>query len=268
MRKIILLSLLLVSSVALAKVKVTKLAQKLLYGNAETRAEAIQAFNKLPADAQYKLVPDFMVALTDDDPQVRKIASRILKAMGVKTETQIPAAQPATPPTTGEDKWAEEKKMRDQGLTPPAPGQEQWGDLKKMQAEESGHYAALEEELRKEKRGKVTLDAAELRTDAAAATTPLSAVVDMLNDPDPWMRAQAARRLAMVHPAPVETIPTLIHMLDDKEAESRRAAAAALGSFGPLAKDAAPRLRQALADPDDVVSQIAREALKQIQLPQ
>jgi HEAT repeat protein len=137
-----------------------------------------------------------------------------------------------------------------------------------MQAEESGHYADMEEEMRKEKRGKVTLDAADLRSEPASATTPLAAVVDMLGDPDPWMRAQAARRLAMVHPAPVETIPTLIRMLDDKEAESRRAAAAALGSFGPLAKDAAPRLRQALADPDDVVVQIAREALKQIQTPQ
>ena len=56
-------------------------------------------------------------------------------------------------------------------------------------------------------------------------------------------------------------------MLDDKTVESRQAAAAALGSFGPLARDAIPALKKSLTDPDNGVSQIAGEALKQIQQP-
>jgi HEAT repeat protein len=71
----------------------------------------------------------------------------------------------------------------------------------------------------------------------------------------------------MVHPAPVQTIPTLITLLGDKAPECRRAAAAALGSFGPLAREAVPALNKTLADSDNGVSQIAAEALKQIQQP-
>src|ERR1700690_387933 len=97
---------------ALAKVKVAKLAEELLYGDAPTRKKAVQEFNKLPSDAQERLVPDFMVALSDDDPEVRKIASRILKAMGVTTASQIPDAKKELPavssPTASTDKWAEE----------------------------------------------------------------------------------------------------------------------------------------------------------------
>ena len=91
--------------------------------------------------------------------------------------------------------------------------------------------------------------------------------MDSLKDPDPWVRAQAARRLGMIQPAPVEAIPTLIKMLGHKESESRRAAVAALGSFGPLAKDAVMPLNAALSDPDPAVRTLADEALKQIQQP-
>src|SRR5690348_16064629 len=118
--------LLLAVTPGMARVKVAKLAEKLLYGDQATRNEAIKEFNKLPADAQERLVPDFMVALTDDDPQVRKISSRILKAMGVKTEAQIPDVKKELPVTS----------------TATAPsGDDKWADLKKMQGEESGPYA-------------------------------------------------------------------------------------------------------------------------------
>jgi hypothetical protein len=275
------IGLVLATPLVFAKVKVSKLSKKLLYGDEAARMEAVKAFNKLPADDQYKLVPDFMVALTDDDPAVRKIASRILKVMGVKTEDRIPDAKKELPPGTSKapagEKWADEKKLRETeaaptpkelAAPPPKPvGGDQWSDLQNMREGQPGNYADLKREVELEKKGQVTLDAGELRSDSDSYATPLSTVIQSLKDPDPWVRAQAARRLGMVHPAPVETIPTLISMLGDKETESRRAAAAALGSFGPLAREAVPALNKALADSDNTVSQIAAEALKQIQQP-
>jgi hypothetical protein len=280
-------TVLLAASLVLAKVKVAKLAEQLLYGDAPTRNQAIKDFNKLPAEAQERLVPDFMVALTDDDPQVRKIASRILKAMGVKTEDQITDAQKELPvvstKTATEDKWSEEKKMRDASTPLPLPdakkelaapvakpaGDDKWSDLTKMKNEEAGgNYADMKQQMDAEKNGQVTLDAAQLRSDDATSSSPLSSVVDSLKDPDPWVRAQAARRLAMVRPAPVEAIPILVKMLNDKETESRRAAVAALGSFGHLAQDAVLPLNSALSDPDPTVRALAEESLKQIQQPQ
>src|SRR5258708_20953063 len=95
-----------------AVVQVSELAKRLLYGDPNTRMEAVKEFNKLPAEAQYRMVPDFMVGMTDEDPQVRKIASRILKSMGVKTENQGPDAKTAaplpSPKTEDQNKWAEE----------------------------------------------------------------------------------------------------------------------------------------------------------------
>jgi hypothetical protein len=272
----------LTASRALAHVKVAKLAEELLFGDQPTRNRAIQDFNKLPADAQERLVPDFMVALTDDDPQVRKIAARILKAMGVKTGNEIPDAQKELPAassnTAATDKWAEEKKMRETPIPeakkeflPAATAQAgdgRWSDLTKMRAEESGQYADLKQQMDMEKKGQVTLDATQLRSDADASASPMSTVVDSLKDPDPWVRSQAARRLAMVRPAPMEAIPTLIKMLNDKETESRRAAVAALGSFGHLAKDAVLPLNASLSDPDPTVRALAAESLKQIQQSQ
>ena len=275
------IGLALAAPLAFAKVKVSKLAKRLLYGDEPTRVEAVAAFNKLPSDEQYKMVPDFMVALTDDDPQVRKVASRILKAMWVKTEAQIPDIKKEAPAPERQkpaaEQLKEEKKFELTDL-PPTPkemavppakpaGGGQWSDLENMRQGQTNNYDDLRRQIELEKKGQVTLDSSELKSESDSYTTPLATVIESLKDPDPWVRAQAARRLGMIHPAPVEVIPTLITMLDDKNVECRRAGAAALGSFGPLAREAAPSLNKALADPDNTVSQIAAEALKQIQQP-
>src|SRR5437870_3228473 len=107
-------SILALTPLVLGALKVAKLAEKLLYGDQATRVDAVREFNKLPPEAQYRLVPDFMVALTDENPEVRQVASRILKAMGVDTAGRIPDAKQALPeastPGASEDKWAAEKK--------------------------------------------------------------------------------------------------------------------------------------------------------------
>lgn len=261
-----------------ARQKMDKLAKKLLYGDETTRLQAIKDFNKLPHDEQYQLVPDFMVGLTDEDPQVQKISARILKAMGVSSAAEVPPPPKPAPsesitPASAQEQLAEEKKeeaaLPDLRKEPPptsAPVQPiPTEETRAVRGDEAGNYADLKKEIDLEKKGQVTLSMAELQSDAPADASPLSSVTRSLNDPDPWVRSQAARRLAMIHPAPVETIPTLISMLSDKSSDVRMAAAAALGSFGPLAKDAAPALKTALNDPDANVSLIASDALKQIQ---
>jgi HEAT repeat protein len=253
-------------------VQLSELAKKLLYGDQPTRMEAVKEFNKLPSDAQYKMVPEFMVAMSDENPEVRKIAARILNKMGVITEGQIPDAKkelpdakkelPAqAPKPEAQDQWAEEKKMKEAET-------DKWADLKNMRQDESSNYAKMQEQLESEKKNQVTLDASQLQADSPEASSPLSTVVESLKDPDPWVRQQAARRLAQVHPAPVDAIPLLIQMLGDKEPPSRRAAAAALGSFGPLAKSAIPALDAALSDPDSATKLIAADALKEIKQSQ
>lgn len=248
---------------AIGRVKLSKLAEELLYGDESTRMNAVNTFNHLPTDAQQKLAPDFMVAMSEDDLNTRKIAARILKAMGVKVETQIPDAHnemKATPEKpSSNDPWEEEKKMKADSA------KDKWGDLKKMRTEENGSYDSLKGELEKEKKESAWLDAKDLTSDRSSNVSPLSAVRESLKDPNPWVRAQAARQIGTLRPAPVDAIPELIAMMGENIPESRRAAAAALGSFGPLATSAIPVLTTALSDPDPATKQIAQEALKQIQ---
>jgi HEAT repeat protein len=220
-------------------IKLSPLAEELLYGDPATRQKAVQKFNKLPADAQYKLVPDFMVALSDEKPEVRKIASRILKTMGAKS------ALPEVPPPSNAAEFPDAAR--------------------ELHPEKELAFADMRRELEKEKKERVTLDAADFGSGSNLAS-PMSVVLDSLKDPDPWVRIQAARRVGMIHPAPLEAIPPLIAMLGAKDADSRKAAAAALGSFGPLARDAEPALTRAMAaDPDPAVRQLSGDALKVIQ---
>src|SRR5438552_14365016 len=86
-------TLLLAACWAASVVPTNELAKKLLYGDKYSRMDAIKEFNKLPADAQYKLVPDFMVAMSDDDPEVCRVAGRIFEALGVRTEGAIADAK-------------------------------------------------------------------------------------------------------------------------------------------------------------------------------
>jgi hypothetical protein len=252
-----------VGTVTAERVKLSNLAEKLLYGKDKARVSAVEEFNKLSAQEQHALVPDFMVAMSDEDPNTRKIASRILKAMGVKVETEIPDARKEMKAEkdvkpTGSDKWAEEKRLKEEA------GPDKWGDLKRMKQDEQGTYSGLKDELDREKNNATFLDATQLTSENADVLSPVGSVAASLRDPNPWVRAQAARRIGTLRPAPIEAIPDLIHMLNENIPESRRAAAAALGSFGTLAQEAVPALNSALSDPDPATREIAKEALKQI----
>ncbi len=264
LRKFLVLGLFLLALPAGAKVKLSPLAEKLLYGDEPTRLQGVEEFNRMSAESQQRLVPDFMVAMSDDDPGTRKIASRILKAMGVKIETKMPDAKKEMSDEKSKDhtgdKWEDEKRLKED------VSKDKWSELKKMQSEENKNYSSMKEQLDQDK--KAFLDAALLTADSRDHSSPQNSVMQALEDPDPWVRAQAARRLGSIRPAPVEAIPSLMNMLREKLPESRRAAAAALGSFGTLAEKAAPALTAALSDSDPATRQLAQDALKQIQMRQ
>ncbi|HEX5444138.1 MAG TPA: HEAT repeat domain-containing protein [Pirellulales bacterium] len=74
-------------------------------------------------------------------------------------------------------------------------------------------------------------------------------LVEILQDPDRDVRAQAARALARMGPRAEPAIPALIAALNDSDKEVRMGAARALGQIGPPAAEAVPDLIQALKDP-------------------
>ncbi|HET6884208.1 MAG TPA: HEAT repeat domain-containing protein [Pirellulales bacterium] len=75
------------------------------------------------------------------------------------------------------------------------------------------------------------------------------ALIDILHDDDPSIRAQAARALARMGPKAAPAVSELIVVLNDPDSEVRRGAARALGQIGPDAEDAVPALIKALKDP-------------------
>ncbi len=126
---------------------------------------------------------------------------------------------------------------------------------------------------------------------------PLSAWIEMLEDPNPLTRLPAINAVAKIGPEAKEAIPLLIetirqtrngdkkmilacnkallamgkelvpHMislLKDDDWEMRRGAAWTLGMLGPDAKDAIPALTKALNESNPNVQAMAAESLKKI----
>jgi len=73
----------------------------------------------------------------------------------------------------------------------------------------------------------------------AGAVPPLIAA---LHDPNPRIRAEAARALSRMGPAAQDAVQPLTERLHDPEREVRQAAARALGQIGPAAAPAVPAL--------------------------
>jgi len=91
--------------------------------------------------------------------------------------------------------------------------------------------------------------------------TPVGILIEALKAPDSGDRARAARALGSIGPAAKQAIPVLLEALRDREEKVRRNAADALERMGPAA---AAALASAVNDKDEVVRQIAREALARI----
>jgi hypothetical protein len=91
------------------------------------------------------------------------------------------------------------------------------------------------------------------------------ALIQVLSDKDEDVRWRAARSLGELHALPEQTVPALARSLrEDYAANVRCYVISALEKFGSDADSALPDLRKATNDPDSVVRDYARKALKTI----
>ena len=105
----------------------------------------------------------------------------------------------------------------------------------------------------------------EVETDPAHAASRL---IEALRDPNPRVRAAAARGLGEVGPEAARekaAVEALIVGLDDRDPSVRRACASTLGRLGPAAASAAGPLRRATRDGDRGVSAHALVAVQAIE---
>jgi HEAT repeat protein len=101
-----------------------------------------------------------------------------------------------------------------------------------------------------------------------AGGKPPAQWVQALNDPDPAVRKNAARKLGNVGAADPAALPALTAALNDPDAGVRAEVILALVKFGPEAKDAVPRLTQIQrGDANARVRDYASKALARIVPP-
>jgi HEAT repeat protein len=82
-------------------------------------------------------------------------------------------------------------------------------------------------------------------------------LIEMLANPDPSVRIEAAEELAGLGSAAKDAVPALMTMLDDSDVNARAAAAIALGCIGPDAKEAVGKLDALLEDSRELVRWVA-----------
>src|SRR5579872_6766007 len=75
-------SILLVSAGLVCPAGAASLAQRLVSPDADVRVAAEREFHKLPPEAQQRFAPDLMVALSDDNADVREQAKKLLQELG------------------------------------------------------------------------------------------------------------------------------------------------------------------------------------------
>ncbi len=95
-----------------------------------------------------------------------------------------------------------------------------------------------------------------------SAGSALPSLIEALDDPVPWLRADAARVIGRLAPASNAAVQALTRALDDADQDVRAEAALALGSHGRLAEAALPVLS---ALEDSAVRPAAVEAAEAIE---
>jgi HEAT repeat protein len=93
----------------------------------------------------------------------------------------------------------------------------------------------------------------------------LSALIQVLGDPDTRVRELAAHAVGGFGAKGAPAVPALIRLLKYPDEGSRNTACIGLRSIGPAAKDALPALRDALSDPSADVRVFARRAIESIE---
>lgn len=232
---------------ALSKAQAAEsLAQRLVSRDPAIRLEAKEEFSKLPPDIKERFVPSLMVAITDEDEGVRLDSARLLRQLGVSADRSARDVrkEPVAPKKAESSRVMAYKEIQ-------AAKKEDFQEIDRMTIdEEKGSSSALSE------------------NDATRPTRSRGfndALLVGLSDPDPMVRAHAARRLGTMHPIPPDALPALTDLLNDTDAEVRASAIGTIASFGPAGRSAVPALLRLTGDPDPGVRQLASDALQQVQ---
>jgi len=244
MKKAFLSLLLLLSVPAFAE---DDLATRLVSPLAEVREHAVTEYRTLPLAIRERFVQSLMVAMSDDNPQVRGQAAKLIKELGVASR---PKTETPTKPRASD---AEAVQAREQ---------ERAKTLQSIQAPKTDRYQNLKAELQNEKETQPEWMAVKGQ---ASQDNLKSTLLAGLGDTDPFMRSRSARRLQILNPMPSEALPLLEPMLSDPDPDCRAAAAIALSAYGPEAHAYVSKIGTLTHDSDEKVRIAARESLRQIQ---
>lgn len=103
---------------------------------------------------------------------------------------------------------------------------------------------------------------------AQAGAEAAAALCELRDDPDAWVRRNAAEALGTIALNPAASVPALAALLADEDEQVRFNAAYALAHFGPAAAAAIDALAEALSDENRYVQGHSTAALQQIGTPQ
>lgn len=249
--------------------------------NQDTSAAAATAIRVLDLQVARDVVADYLPALWDANPEVRRKACVVLGSLG-------PVAKPAVASliTMLDDT---DELVRERAV----------GALGTIGIPQSEIVAALTKALRDSASVVRYRAAAQFAFHMPVTATSLPTLMELRNDPDksvaslaevalehasrtdrqdvsnlvsllerPGEKDYALQQLAQLGPEAADAAPVLISVLKDRLALNRYLAAEALRAIGPAAEEAVSALIAALHDPDPIVIESAAEALEAIGTPE
>jgi uncharacterized protein (TIGR03067 family) len=218
-----------------------------LHKHPQTAATTVLQTGAFDAD----VVPALIGALDDKQPAVRRLAARALGRVG-------PPAKEAVPALCGSLKDAEApvRQAAVAALVRLGPA---------AQAAVPALILALKD-ADPEVRG---LAGTALKSVGPPAKEALPDLIADLKDKDRTVQLAGVRALGQMGPTAREAVPALVAVLTDRTADLalRVTAAGSLGAMGAAAKEAGSDLLAALNDPDLILREAARDALKEIGIP-
>jgi HEAT repeat protein len=196
--------------------------------NPNTRYAAVGLVAELPPEEAKKAAADVGKRATDEAPDIRRLAGRVLERLG---PTGAPAAAALGEALAKEteldvrDQFVEALLAMKEGAKPALPG------MLPLVADKSLDVTA---------RAKV---AAALVVADPASPQVAAALVKAAADPDPALRAAAATALGRADPLPPDALAAVVKLArTDARTTVRAAAVRALATAGPRAKAARPDL--------------------------
>jgi HEAT repeat protein len=107
----------------------------------------------------------------------------------------------------------------------------------------------------------VRLSALRILSEAGNSKAIVNAILPLLSDPLPQIRATALASLGYMQKISVDQLPRLVALLEDSDAQVRHSALIGVQSLGRNGKDAIPQIRKMLNDPNPEIRADAIEVL-------